>query len=133
MRSLTASHRGHADRAASVCSRLKKFQTGSKDTRGHIPLDHIQAGQIHKKRVSKGELRLPSTKHFNNKDRWFCLEVGGRCGSIASCLYERVGDEGRVLATDIEPRFLEALSFRNLHVLGHDTRMEGLRRLRSGA
>jgi len=47
---------------------------------------------------------------------WSCLEVGGGGGSIASWLCERVGDQGRVLATDIEPRFLQALPYGNLQV-----------------
>jgi ubiquinone/menaquinone biosynthesis C-methylase UbiE len=47
---------------------------------------------------------------------WSCLEVGGGSGSIASWLCDRVGDQGRVLATDIEPRFLQALARRNLQV-----------------
>jgi SAM-dependent methyltransferase len=51
---------------------------------------------------------------------WNCLEVGGGGGSIARWLSERVGDEGRVLVTDIDTHFLEALEFPNLEVLRHD-------------
>lgn len=57
---------------------------------------------------------------------WSCLEVGAGGGSVASWLCERVGDQGRVLATDLEPCFLCMLPFENLEVLGHDIRMEGL-------
>ena len=57
---------------------------------------------------------------------WSCLEVGGGGGSIASWLCERVGDLGRVLATDIDPHFLHTLSFPNLEVRRHDIRTEGL-------
>ena len=57
---------------------------------------------------------------------WSCLEVGGGGGSIASWLCERVGDQGRVVATDIEPRFLRHLSFSNLEIRRHDIRMQGL-------
>src|SRR5262249_177875 len=45
---------------------------------------------------------------------WSCLEVGGGGGSITSWLCEKVGVTGRVLATDIDPRFLQTLSFPNL-------------------
>lgn len=45
---------------------------------------------------------------------WSCLEVGGGGGSIASRLCQRVGNQGRVLAIDIEPCFLRTLSFNNL-------------------
>ena len=57
---------------------------------------------------------------------WSCLEVGGGGGSITSWLCARVGDHGRVLATDIDPRFLQFLTFSNLEVRCHDIRTEGL-------
>jgi ubiquinone/menaquinone biosynthesis C-methylase UbiE len=57
---------------------------------------------------------------------WSCLEVGAGGGSIASWLCERVGDQGRVLATDLEPCFLHMLPFDNLEVRRHDIRAEGL-------
>jgi ubiquinone/menaquinone biosynthesis C-methylase UbiE len=56
---------------------------------------------------------------------WHCLEVGGGGGSITSWLCERVENQGRVLATDIEPGFLQTLSFNNLEVRRHDIRIEG--------
>ena len=60
------------------------------------------------------------------KEGWSCLEVGGGGGSIASWLCTRVGPTGRVLATDIEPFFLETLAFSNLEVRRHDIRSDGL-------
>jgi len=57
---------------------------------------------------------------------WSCLEVGGGGGSIATWLCAAVGESGRVLATDIDPRFLHALSLPNLEVRRHDIRAEGL-------
>jgi SAM-dependent methyltransferase len=51
---------------------------------------------------------------------WHCLEVGGGGGSIAAWLAARVGSAGRVLVTDIDPRFLEALQIPNLEVRRHD-------------
>lgn len=51
---------------------------------------------------------------------WHCLEVGGGSGSIASWLANRVGPTGRVLATDIDPRFLESLNLPNLEVRRHN-------------
>ena len=58
--------------------------------------------------------------------RWSCLEVGGGGGSIASWLCARVGVRGHVLATELDPRFLEELSYENLEVRRHDIRTEGL-------
>jgi SAM-dependent methyltransferase len=51
---------------------------------------------------------------------WRCWEIGGGGGSIAAWLCERVGDEGRVLATDLETTFLERLPFTNVAVRRHD-------------
>lgn len=51
---------------------------------------------------------------------WHCLEVGGGSGSIARWLVERVGPTGQVLATDIDPRFLEPVGRTNLTVTRHD-------------
>jgi ubiquinone/menaquinone biosynthesis C-methylase UbiE len=51
---------------------------------------------------------------------WSCLEVGGGGGSIATWLAERVGSAGRVLVTDIDPRYLESLRFPNVEVRRHD-------------
>jgi SAM-dependent methyltransferase len=51
---------------------------------------------------------------------WRCLEVGAGGGSIATWLADRVGASGAVLATDIEPRFLTALTRPNLEVRRHD-------------
>ncbi len=57
---------------------------------------------------------------------WKCLEVGGGGGSIASWLCDRVGPEGQVLATDLDPRFLERLSHANLEIRRHDIAKDSL-------
>src|SRR4051794_33015496 len=51
---------------------------------------------------------------------WTCLEVGGGGGSIAAWLADRVGPRGRVLATDIDPRFLQSLRLPNVEVQKHN-------------
>jgi 2-polyprenyl-3-methyl-5-hydroxy-6-metoxy-1,4-benzoquinol methylase len=51
---------------------------------------------------------------------WQCLEIGGGGGSITEWLCRRVGPTGRVVATDINTRFLEALDFGNLEVRVHN-------------
>jgi SAM-dependent methyltransferase len=59
-------------------------------------------------------------------DGWRCLEVGGGGGSITDWLCRRVGPTGRVLATDLDTRFLERLEHRNLQVRQHDIRNDPL-------
>jgi len=51
---------------------------------------------------------------------WQCLEVGGGGGSIAEWLCGRVGPSGRVVATDLETRFLDGIGAGNLEVRRHD-------------
>ena len=57
---------------------------------------------------------------------WTCLEVGGGGGSIVQWLCRRVGEAGRVIATDLDTRFLDALGEPNLQALRHDVRTDEL-------
>ena len=52
---------------------------------------------------------------------WRCLEVGGGGGSLATWLGKRVGPDGEVTLTDIEPRWAAARQRpANVHLLRHD-------------
>jgi SAM-dependent methyltransferase len=51
---------------------------------------------------------------------WRCLEVGCGAGGIALWLSTRVGATGRVVATDLDPRFLVDHDRDNLDVWQHD-------------
>jgi ubiquinone/menaquinone biosynthesis C-methylase UbiE len=51
---------------------------------------------------------------------WQCLEVGCGAGSIAYWLADRVGSTGRVVATDIDTRFVDGHARENLEVRRHD-------------
>ncbi len=60
---------------------------------------------------------------------WHCLEVGAGGGSVAAWLVDRVGPDGRVLATDLDPRFLTALTSLdrvNVEVRRHDIAVDPL-------
>jgi SAM-dependent methyltransferase len=63
-------------------------------------------------------------RHFDTLgvgEGWRCLEVGAGGGSVVRHLSERVGPSGRVLATDLEPRFLEPLAeLGNVEIARHD-------------
>jgi ubiquinone/menaquinone biosynthesis C-methylase UbiE len=43
---------------------------------------------------------------------WHCLEVGVGSGAVAAWMADRVGPSGHVLATDIDPGFLERSAYR---------------------
>ena len=51
---------------------------------------------------------------------WTCLEIGAGGGTIADWLCDRVGPEGRVMATDIDTQYLNSLNKPNLDVRCHD-------------
>ena len=51
---------------------------------------------------------------------WRCLDVGAGDGSVARWLAGRVGHEGRVVATDLSPRFLVGHGMSNLEVRRHN-------------
>jgi SAM-dependent methyltransferase len=53
-------------------------------------------------------------------DGWHCLEVGFGAGGVALWLAGQVGSTGRVVATDLDPRFLHGHGRANLDVRKHD-------------
>src|SRR5215813_15157631 len=57
---------------------------------------------------------------------WRCLEVGAGHGSIVRWLAEQVGSQGRVVATDLNPRFLTEMQLPNVEVRQHDIRTDPL-------
>ncbi len=59
-------------------------------------------------------------------DGWRRLEVGAGGGSMAEWLCRAVGPSGRVVATDLQTKFLEAIDAPNLEVHRHDITEEDL-------
>jgi ubiquinone/menaquinone biosynthesis C-methylase UbiE len=57
---------------------------------------------------------------------WHCLEIGGGNGSIAAWLGAHVGPTGRVLVTDIDTRYLDAVKHPNIEVQRHDIVLDEL-------
>ena len=53
-------------------------------------------------------------------DRWQCLEVGAGGGSVAQWLCSQVGASGRVIAMDLDTRFVDGLHEPNLEVRRHN-------------
>jgi len=51
---------------------------------------------------------------------WRCLEVGAGRGSMAVWLSKQVGENGHVVATDINPTYLKRLDVPNLEVWQHN-------------
>jgi ubiquinone/menaquinone biosynthesis C-methylase UbiE len=57
---------------------------------------------------------------------WHCLEIGGGAGSVARWLCAQVGADGRVVGTDIDPRFLEEIREPNFEAWKHDITVDRL-------
>jgi SAM-dependent methyltransferase len=57
---------------------------------------------------------------------WSCLEVAAGAGSVARLLAERGGPAGRVVATDVDPRFLDGPLPPNVEVRRHDILSDSL-------
>ena len=57
---------------------------------------------------------------------WHCLEIGGGGGSITEWLCQRVGRNGKVVATDLQTKFLEAIDASNLEVRRHNLTTDAL-------
>src|SRR5262249_37893120 len=58
--------------------------------------------------------------HLGVGPGWRCLDVGAGDGSVARWLAGRAGPEGRVVATDLNPRFLGGHGLPNLEVRRHN-------------
>jgi predicted O-methyltransferase YrrM len=67
-------------------------------------------------------------EHVGVRAGWRCLEIGGGGGSITRWLCAKVGPEGRVVATDLDVRFLEEIDAPNLEVRRHDVLEDELER-----
>jgi len=60
------------------------------------------------------------------REGWDCLEVGGGGGAVACWLSAQVGAQGRVVATDIDARFLNEIHEPNFEVWKHDIAVDDL-------
>ena len=66
-----------------------------------------------------------TTRHLASlgvTEGWSCLEVGCGAGAVAAWLAEQVGITGRVVATDLDTRFVAEHRGTNLEVRTHDIR-----------
>jgi len=59
-------------------------------------------------------------------DGWHCLEIGAGGGSMTEWMCRQVGSKGRVVATDLQTKFLQAIDSSNLKVRQHDITTDGM-------
>ena len=79
--------------------------------------------ELNRLRLMERILDPTTTRHLEMigvTEGWKCLEVGAGAGSVAQLLSARVGTTGKVVATDIDTRFLRQVSLPNLEIRQHD-------------
>jgi ubiquinone/menaquinone biosynthesis C-methylase UbiE len=79
--------------------------------------------ELNRLRLMETVLDPTTTRHLETigiAKGWKCLEVGAGAGSVAQWLSARVGTTGKVVATDIDIRFLRQLSIPNHEIRQHD-------------
>ncbi|MDH4154129.1 MAG: methyltransferase domain-containing protein, partial [Nitrospira sp.] len=64
---------------------------------------------------------------------WRCLEVGAGRGSMARWLAQQVGEQGRVVATDVDTTYLQRLTIPNLDIRRHNILSDPLDELGPGS
>jgi SAM-dependent methyltransferase len=92
--------------------------------------EHRYVHSVEKDDVELARLRLQADVHdpftirrleaIGISEGWRCLEVGAGTGSIVQWLSSHVGASGKVVATDIDLRFLSQLGAGNLEIRRHD-------------
>jgi len=89
----------------------------------YIGSTETDEAELNRLRLLEGTLDPITTRHLETigiTDGWKCLEVGAGAGSVAQWLSTRVGPTGKVVATDIDARFLRQLDIPNLEIRQHD-------------
>lgn len=71
-------------------------------------------------------LTIECLEKIGVRQGWRCLEVGAGAGSITEWLCRRVGPKGKVVATDLQTKFLGTIEAPNLEVREHDITREEL-------
>jgi SAM-dependent methyltransferase len=88
-------------------------------------LDNGYPGERDRLRLVEAAWDPGSTAHFERlgvREGWNVLMVAGGGGSLVEWMAQRVGPTGRVVATDLDPRFLRPLAdrYENLEVREHN-------------
>lgn len=79
--------------------------------------DSVASEELARLRALEAANDPATTRHLSGlgvTTGWRCLEVGAGAGSIVRWLSERVGPSGRVVAADIDTRFVDQLGLPNV-------------------
>jgi|SRR5579859_6624689 len=104
-------------------------QTQTRGQRSSYVFDQAWQKELERLRSLETLFDPGSQRHLASRGLgpgWHCLEVGCGAGSLALWLADRVGPSGSVLATDLDPRFLDGHGRGNLMVIRHDLTTDAL-------
>jgi len=82
--------------------------------------DEVELGRLRLQAGIYDPVTIRRLETIGVAEGWKCLEVGAGAGSVAQWLSQRVGPTGRVVATDIDTRFLQRMGAPNLEIRRHD-------------
>jgi len=97
---------------------MPDYSFAESDARGRERLEGIAAA------MDPGTFALLEQLGVAKGDR--CAEVGAGAGTVVDWLVNQVGDEGSVVATDIDTRWLEGRGWPNVEIRLHDIAVEPL-------
>ena len=79
--------------------------------------------ELERLKLQEDTVDPPTIRHLETigvSQGWKCLEVGAGAGSIAQWLSNRVGATGKVVATDLNTKFLNLIHAPNLEIRQHN-------------
>ncbi len=93
-------------------------------SKGHEIFDISSGSQRERIEIQSSFIDSGTIRHLEAlgvREGWRCAEIGAGTGSIAVWLARRAGPAGRVVATDVDTRFLDGLAQQGLEVRCHDS------------
>jgi SAM-dependent methyltransferase len=93
--------------------------TSEPGTVGYFAADAEAGDELERLKLIEAAFDAHTFRHLDTigvEIGWRCLEVGAGAGSVVRGLSERVGATGKVVAADIDPRFIGDLQQANIEV-----------------
>jgi ubiquinone/menaquinone biosynthesis C-methylase UbiE len=95
----------------------------------YIASDEKDQVEVNRLRTLEGIFDRSTKRHLETigvSEGWKCLEIGAGTGSVAQWLSTRIGSAGKIVATEINTRFLRLLSAPNIEIRQHDITRDDL-------
>lgn len=87
---------------------------------------HFERERLHHLQQALDPLTFRRFDQLGVKPGWRCLEVGAGAGSVVQWLAQKVGPQGAVVATDIDPRLMNSEDAPNVEIRRHNILVDDL-------